>query len=136
MLPHAMLVARLRRSLRLHATRCRSLTRVAGKLGKHATRTPVEIVMALTHPTMKRRPRPIAHSFHKLMTDRIEMNVIEMILEILIIDNHVLPKTTLPNSPPPLLPTRRGTALFLATGGQPIFCKLAFDPAPTQRIVT
>src|SRR5205085_12492846 len=51
------------------AVAARILAHVAG---------PVRRQQALTHVQVKRRMRPIAHAGHKVMLDRIEMNVINM----------------------------------------------------------
>ena len=45
---------------------------------------------------MKRRVRPVAHARDKAMLDRVEMNGIDVALEIPVIADRVLPKTTLP----------------------------------------
>jgi hypothetical protein len=45
---------------------------------------------------MERRMRPIAHALNEAVLDRLEMNVVNMSLKIVLIANRVLPESSLP----------------------------------------
>jgi hypothetical protein len=75
--------------------------------------------------------RPVDHSLNPSVLDRIPVNVIDVPLEILIIQNHVRPKSALPNAAfSPLKPACRNPFTFLNSAGE-----LDFDQAPPGRII-
>ena len=64
----------------------------------HRTPTPIQRIDSFIDESLKRRMRPIPHALDPSMLDRVEMNVINVALVIIIIAYQMLPESALPDS--------------------------------------
>ena len=62
------------------------------------TPTPIQRIDSFIDESLKRRMRPIPHALDPSMLDRVEMNVINVALVIIIIAYQMLPESALPDS--------------------------------------
>ncbi len=70
--------------------------RTALTLLAHVT-APIQRINTFADSSMKRRMRPILNTIYQPMFHRIEVQVIEMMFEVTIIANAMLPKSALPD---------------------------------------
>ncbi len=92
---------------------------------------PIAWINAAPCPAVETRPRPIPRAFDVTVLHRIVMHVIEMLLEIVVIFQRVLPEFRLPDAPTALAAASRGLRLLATATLQPVFRKLLLDPAAT-----
>lgn len=81
----------------------RSFTKIGFRRGRGGSASPIGGVCPLRYIPMERGIRPIAHLCDVAMLDRIPMDVINMVVEIVLVADLMLPKSPLPNRTFPML---------------------------------
>lgn len=97
--------------------------------------TSIAKIYILLYPTQKQRIRPVGNLIHQAVFNRIEMQVIEMIVIIQFVAQRMFPKPLLPHAAPMVMPLCLGHRLFNPAQGQPILGKMFFDNAPAFGII-
>lgn len=67
------------------------------------------------------------------MLDWVVMNVIEVAGKIVLVTNHVLPVTWLPNATPPFTPFAARYGAITSAAGQPLLSEVLLEPTPPPR---
>jgi hypothetical protein len=86
---------------------------------------------ALTHHAMKCRVRPILNAANVAMFDRVEMDVIDMVFEILFVPQGVLPIAALPDRALAFVGAARGKLFVIGKYAR----KRALDQPPAQGVI-
>ena len=97
--------------------------------------TPIDRVFPFGDESMKGRKRPITHALHKLVLERVHMNVINTSFHIQFVANGVFKKTSLPDALFSSFRPARCHANTRSAAAEPLPGEDAFQPSPARRIV-
>ena len=89
--------------------------------------SPTDVVLSQFDKPVKRRPRPIDNAMNQFMLARIPMYVINTSFQIVLVPNHVLPKTRLPNPALSTLALGIGNVCFWQSSRKPLVAELCLD---------
>src|SRR4051812_24846770 len=77
------------------------------------------LIDAFPRQPMKRRPRPGMRAFGRPMLDRIEVDVLQVSLQVILVADDMLPESPLPDATTAVPPARVADVAFPSAGGDP-----------------